>query len=620
MSHHPTLRHVCVLAASALSLGLLVAAPARAADVDAASSNSDWLASKLVDGRYTNPLGGGDDEGLMIDALYAMHASGDADLAAPIVDVLDNQGGALNYISYAEFGAGWAVDDGVRDRIGGATAKTLLAAQVAGVDTHDVDGLDLVAETKGVVAQAADFVPGGRFASDGEFSFAGINPAEVGRIVDYGPNTTYNNANTFGQILGVIALARAGELTQPIVDQLLWQQCPEGYFRIFYSYNSQTNQPENCAAARSTPNWQDPSRMDNFSPPDGDTTGFGLSALLAARAAGFTGLDDDIQRAVAWLTDHQAAGGGWGGGVSTEAPNTNSTGLIVQALAEAGSAQEAVARGQAYLTSAQVTEADAATDLAGEIGAIAYKPEDYEAAKTNGGIGGLDTWIRASAQASLGVSQVGFWELSAGPDAVFTVAAPQQQVAAGATVTVAVTGLTDAEPYVVTIAGTNVAAGRAPRSGVLDLQVTVPTATPTGAAPLLVAGGQPGRRGATTVDVLGAPTTPPSTSPTTSPTTPSVVTASNQPTATTPTATAVRSVVRSGGRAVLRLTGLAPGEKITVQVRGRKVTRTVRPDGTLQLKIRVRGVVGKARIKVNGTESGRLQPIKVRVRPGPRRG
>jgi hypothetical protein len=393
-----------VAGALAAAGALAPAVPASAEDPEAASANSRWLADQLVDGRFVNPLGGGDDEGLMIDALYAMHASGDGELAAPILDVLDNQDGALNYISYYEF----LGEDGAAERIGGATAKTLLAAEIAGADPRDFGGLDLVAETQRVVVTPEDVLPGGRFAPDAAPNFP-VHLSDVGRVTDFGPNTYNNNANTFGQVLAVIALAAVDDLPRSVLAKLLWQQCSEGYFRIFYSYSSSTQQVETCDEGKD-------SGGQNSSPPDGDTTGFGLAALLAARRLGVTDIDDRIQAAVTWLADAQDPSGGWGGGVGTEAPNTNSTGLVVQALAEAEAAgfdlpATTVPAGEAYLKSAQVTAADAGNDLAGELGAIAYRPESYLDAR-EGGIGNLDQWIRASAQASLGVSQTSFTELA----------------------------------------------------------------------------------------------------------------------------------------------------------------------------------------------------------------
>ncbi|WP_133906946.1 hypothetical protein [Actinophytocola oryzae] len=361
----------------------------------AARANSQWLVTQLKsDGTLENPLGGAlPDHGLMIDVLYAMYASGAGDLAAPIASYLELH--ATDYYTWDGLVPGQGFDQII---VGGATAKILVAAEVAGRDPRNFGGHDMVAETQGTIKRAGP---------------------DKGRVSDYAKNPDMadfvsNNANMFGQALGVIGLAGAGVNDQFAIDTMLTQQCSEGYFRIFFGYVPTTETGDHV-----TPNGYKVSTCDegkafDQSSPDGDSTGFALSALLAARRAGAQGLDEPIGRAVAWLTANQTADGGWGGGVGTEVANTNSTGLIVQALADAGGAQAAVDCGVAFLQSAQATTAaDATTSLADHIGAIAYNPESYRAAQT-GGITGIDTWIRASAQASLGLSQVGFYDLTQG--------------------------------------------------------------------------------------------------------------------------------------------------------------------------------------------------------------
>ncbi|WP_419996950.1 hypothetical protein [Streptomyces boninensis] len=393
-----------IAGAAALLFSLLLptawAAPALDPDSSnaaAASSASGWLAKQLDDdGTLQNPLGGAlPDHGLMIDVLFALHASGDGAAAEPIADYLDQGKHASDYFTWD----GLVPDQGYDAIItGGAAAKTLVAAEVAGRDPRRFGGYDMVAETKSAIMRSGP---------------------DKGRVSDYSKNPDFadfvsNNANMFGQALAVIGLAGVRENDRPAIDTLLSQQCSEGYFRVFFGYI-----PTDETGDHVTPNGQKVSTCDEGkeygqSAPDGDTTGLALSALLAARKAGAGGLDGAIDRTVDWLKQHQTSGGGWGGGVSTEAPNTNSTGLIVQALAEAGGAGQAVEKGADYLASAQVTAAaDGGNSLAGEIGAIAYTPADYQAARS-GGIVGLDTWIRAGAQASLGLAQTGFYDLTQG--------------------------------------------------------------------------------------------------------------------------------------------------------------------------------------------------------------
>ncbi|UED87406.1 MSCRAMM family adhesin SdrC [Streptomyces profundus] len=375
------------------------AAPTAHASNDgaAASSSGRWLADQLDDdGTLRNPLGGTlPDYGLMIDTLFALHASGDGALADPIVDHLDDQRHASDYFTWDGLVPGQGYDAII---VGGAAAKVLVAAEVADRDPRDFGGYDMVAETRDAIMRSGP---------------------DKGRISDYSKNPDFagfvsNNANMFGQSLAVIGLAGVGENDQLAIDRLLSQQCSEGYFRVFFGYIPTDETGDHVNERGQKLSTCDEGREFGQSAPDGDTTGLALSAMLAARAAGAAGLDEPIGRTVEWLRTNQADNGGWGGGVSTEAPNTNSTGLIVQALADAGGAGGSVTRGRDYLRAAQVNaDSDADNALADQIGAIAYTPEDYQAART-GGMVGTDTWIRATAQASLGLAGTGFHELTRG--------------------------------------------------------------------------------------------------------------------------------------------------------------------------------------------------------------
>ncbi|MGW4831919.1 hypothetical protein [Amycolatopsis sp. SB7-3] len=391
------------LAASAFAVIVaMIAAPlsgtaTAANDPGAAKANARWLATKLKpDGTLDNPSGGTlPDHGLMLDVLFAMYAAGEGARAEPIVKFLDDQGHATDYFTWDGLAPGAGYDQII---VGGAVAKTLVAAQVSRRNPRAFDGYDLVAETHAAIMRKGP---------------------DKGRVSDYAKDPALadavsNNANMFGQALGVIGLAVAGENDRIAIDRLLTQQCSEGYFRVLFSYI-----PTKETGDHVTPDGRKVSTCDEgkplgLSPTDGDATGLALSAMLAAKKAGAAGLDAPIAKTVSWLKANQTPGGGWGGGVGTEAPNTNSTGLIVQALADAGGADAAVDKGVRYLKSAQANAAsDAGNKLAGELGAIAYDPVSYEAARSSG-ISGVDTWIRASAQASLGLSQIGFHSLAKG--------------------------------------------------------------------------------------------------------------------------------------------------------------------------------------------------------------
>jgi len=134
--------------------GVCVAAGgADAADRSAARLSSQWLVRQLAaDGTLRNPLGGAlPDHGLMIDVLFALSASGDGALAKPIVDYLDGGRHASDYFTWD----GLVPDSGFDAIItGGAAAKVLVAAEVAGRDPYSFGGYDMVAETRGAIMRS----------------------------------------------------------------------------------------------------------------------------------------------------------------------------------------------------------------------------------------------------------------------------------------------------------------------------------------------------------------------------------------------------------------------------------------------------------------------------------
>ncbi len=145
------------------------------------------------------------------------------------------------------------------------------------------------------------------------------------------------------------------------------------------------------------------------STPDTDATGLVVQALLAAGQA------DAAEAGVGWLLRQQRPDGSFGGGVSTEGPNANSTGLAGQALRVAGRTT-AAAEAAAYLGSLQ----RGCTAPAGQRGAVAYDAGRFDPA----------TAPRATAQAVLGLTGAGLLTLDGTGAAA---AAPQLACAAAPT-------------------------------------------------------------------------------------------------------------------------------------------------------------------------------------------
>ncbi len=323
-----------------------------------------WLAEQLsTDGTFPNPDAPRPDHGLMIDALFAMHAAGRPDLAEPIVDALGRSGdsGAVGY---------WRIEaDGYVETIVGALAKSTLAIQVAGRDARSFAGVDHLAALRDSVASDGD--------QEGLLHGTVVN----------GDQTTHPLGNVFDHALGIMSLAAAGELPDTTIPAFIATfQCEDGAWAMTKG---------NCASGGA------------------DGAAMALSALLTARDHGAREVDDAIDRTRGWLREHQHAAGGWGGGTGTTETNTNSTGLAAQALGHARGSRGAVEKGATYITTAQATaERDGDGPFAAHIGAIAYMPREYQDSRRGKElVGGTDRWVRATAQATLGLAQVSFSDL-----------------------------------------------------------------------------------------------------------------------------------------------------------------------------------------------------------------
>jgi len=344
--------------------------PERPSVDPAASRAAGWLVRELgPGGQMAGPAAGVTDWGLTIDTLFALQAAGTgASAVRKIVSALDAHAGA--YLGPELF-------DDADARLGGQTAKLLVAAVVAGKDPRAFGRsqlapgrFDLRAETLGLLAT-------GR--------------TDKGRLSDRG--TGSDTTNVFSQSLAVIGLARSGGVPRSAVDYLLTQQCRAGFFRMF------AQDGKSCDAGAGAP--------------DTDGTAMALQALLTARDQGVTGLDAAIDRTASWLVGHQRSDGSFGGGVSTSAANSNSTGLAAQTLKATGRTAS-YAKARRWVSRLQAT-ATAGKGLRDEVGAVAYDPRSYAAARTKGLGVQRDQWRRATAQAVFAFAPVSFAELGAAP-------------------------------------------------------------------------------------------------------------------------------------------------------------------------------------------------------------
>ena len=328
-----------------------------------------WLIRELRHGRLPGPVGG-TDWGLTADALFALHAAGvGRDAARTVASALAHH--VDDYI-------GPHLYDDPRARLAGPTAKTLLAAVVAGRDPHDFGGSDMRREVLALLQ--------------------GPHGAQPGRLSDR--RTDSDSSNTFSQAIGVIGLVRTGGVPRPAVRFLLDQQCRAGWFRMF------TDDRRGC----------DRGRAHGTASPDVDGTAMAVQAMISARRAGVGGLDRPVERALAWLVREQRGDGSFVGGSATTGANANSTGLAAQALAAGGRSGPA-ARAARWLRSVQLNaERVRGTPAAGEQGAVGYDRAAVRTARDDGLTStSRDQWRRSTAQAVLGLARVSFGGLGDGP-------------------------------------------------------------------------------------------------------------------------------------------------------------------------------------------------------------
>jgi hypothetical protein len=246
----------------------------------------------------------------------------------------------------------------------GATAKALWLAHLVGANPHRFGGTDLQQTLEGQVSAS-------------------------GRIHDTSQYGDY--ANVIGQSYAAAALSKAGSAKAGKATRfLLQQQCGRGFFRLNFSDPSAADQ--SCAGAPAS-----------LRAPDTDVTAL---AVLMLRTVDHPrpAVRHAIADAVTWLKRNQAKDGSFGGGTSTKASNSNSTGLAAWALGESGACR-AARRAATWVEGLQVTSKQSGTKLRRQVGAIAYDRAGFRAGRTHGITAETqDQWRRASAQAAPGLA------------------------------------------------------------------------------------------------------------------------------------------------------------------------------------------------------------------------
>lgn len=522
---HLVRRAAVLIAAPTLALGALVAvsgAATAATDPAPSAAAGDWLAGQVpADGLIVGDYG--PDFGLSIDVALAL---GRVDASSEVVTRIRDAVAADvdSYIAYS-----YADDDGTHTgQTGGATAKTLVLDRATGGDGTDFGGVDLVDRLESLIS------PEGRVIS----------------TFDGAPDSSYSN--TYVQSLAVTGLAGTGSsAADAATSYLLDQQCAaEGYFRG----DIPEGVSEPCADE-----------------PDTDSTAQAVLALADEASAA-----EAREAAVAWLLDTQLEDGSFGGGPSTEAPNTNSTGLAAAALAASGE-HEAAAEAASWVRAHQlVNVANCVYYATADLGAIAYDDASLDAARDGLADGLVYQTRKATADALPALL------LAPAADGQARGLFTAEYIRAGSKTSVGVMGAAPGEA-VCAMLGEQSVLGYADAGGELDLELLIPAGTRTSEVALANAAGT---FDTVEINALGKAKLK--------------VTANKQ--------------AKKGKQVKVTVKGLAPAESVTVSLRGKKKAGQANAKGVFTAKVKVTGKPGKAKVKAVGQFKNRKGTSSITVR------
>lgn len=339
---------------------LLVTTGSAGAAVAPAASAGDWLNEQVATGVIHNTQYDIDDYGLTADTAFALsRLGGHAKTLTKVRKTL-----ASHIDSYTT-----GIDFGSSDVYAGPVAKAAVTAQILGANPKKFGGVNLIKRLTSTVATTAPI---------------------KGRIQDKSAFGDY--ANVVGQALAARALSVAGAKAAPsVVRFLLKQQCAPGYFRLDFA--DATAADQTCAGGDKA----------STSAPDTDATAYAVISLEALPHP-TTKVAKALTKARHWLIKHQHTNGSFGGGVSTETPNADSTGLAGFALAELGACTPAK-KAARWVGKLQVTAKNKGAGLGGQKGAIAYDKATLVAAETDGITSDTqDKWRRSTSQGALALA------------------------------------------------------------------------------------------------------------------------------------------------------------------------------------------------------------------------
>ena len=450
-----------------------------------------------------------------------------------------------------------------------ATVSRIADAIAANLDSYAGEGADVYA---GSTAKALDlFLRDGRGASDVVQRLEGTvtaSGAARGRLVDVSQWGDY--ANTIGQAFAAKALSAAKSTrADDVTDFLLQQQCTDGFFRLDFA--RQPMDDKYYAAPDLTSDQSCDGAATAVDPAQGADTTALVAIQTAALAKGDPEVKAALTRAAAWLKKQQKADGSF---VDPDnGANANTTGLAGWALAELGE-DAAAAKAASWLRARQVVGACAPAALKSDAGAVAYD----DLAWTNGAKWGLAEALDRSQWVMAGVQAVPALLAAPAATAKDTVSLPKF-AQAGSTVTAKVQGLAAGEPACATGAVAKQLLGT---GGTLSLALARAKAGTRTFAVSSAAGTV-----RASVTVLGKKKL----------------------------TVKLAKKAKLGTKQTVTVKGLAAGEKVTLKVKGKKVsTGKASKKGTFTKKVKVGSKRGTVKVSVVGQYKNRTGSAKVKVK------
>lgn len=452
--------------------------------------------------------------------------------------------------------AAWALD-----AIGGQAAE--LAAMTAALEENaesyytDFSGTGAAAKLSAFLQSQGRSGPVvGDLVAGVESRISAVSPTE-GRLLDPDdPGTAWeDDFNTpLTQAFAVSALNNAGsDLANEALGFLLDQQCEEGFFRDAFAARDAADQT--CDGATGS--------VGNV-----DTTGVVLLMLQDQKSKPV--VKAAITSALDWLESEQAADGSFNDG------NANSTGLAGWVLGVSGRTASATSAA-GWLRGQQLANAGACAPHSPDVdGAVVL--DELGLLNAADGLDDIENSSATRATAQAGPALL--WAPGGAASGAFTLTGPTGFERAGSTLQYAVQGAPGDTVCVSSVGSPSTVVLGAGGAG--TVAVKLPAATTTLSVSAVDAGGE-----THALSVTGLAKT-------------------------TLGVKAKKATVAQGKKVVVTVSGLAPGEQVTVRLGGKKVKATAKANGRAKVKI-VATKPGKSQVKAVGAFKNRKGKTTVTV-------